>query len=156
MSLYASISRAAVPVLACAALAAGCGKQDASAPDVAGKSADAVQQAVQQGAQEAAQRAAQRAAQQLDQAASFVNRQVDAATSQTAGANASAADLASSARGQLRDAASAGQAMLGHAAAATGTGLQIAGRSLQQWASGVAASAPAATGTAKPASDAGD
>jgi hypothetical protein len=36
MSLYASISRAAVPVLACAVLAAGCGKQDASAPVATG------------------------------------------------------------------------------------------------------------------------
>ncbi|PXW27129.1 hypothetical protein [Paraburkholderia caballeronis] len=146
------LSRGVLPLLVCAALVAGCEKHDTPPADAARQSADALRQA----AQDAAQRATQQATQKLDQAASFVNQQVDAAragaqrhldnaASQPAGA--SAAELASAAKGQWRDAASSANALLGHAAATTGTGLQAAGRALQQWASGTAAaSAPAASG----------
>ena len=130
------LSRGVLPLLVCAALVAGCEKHDTPPADAARQSADALRQA----AQDAAQRATQQATQKLDQAASFVNQQVDEA-------RAWAAELASAAKGQWRDAASSANALLGHAAATTGTGLQAAGRALQQWASGTAAaSAPAASG----------
>ncbi|WP_246089120.1 hypothetical protein [Paraburkholderia guartelaensis] len=133
-------------LLVCAALAAGCNKQDASTPDLSKQSADAVKQATQ----DAANQAAQQAAQTLDKAASFVNQQLgaaqqklDSAASQGQQASASTAQLASAAQGQLRGAASTAQALLGQAAAATGTGLTNAGHSLQRWASNAAGTASA-------------
>lgn len=142
-----------LPALLCAALAAGCEKHEAASGALNGQAADAVKQAAQQ------------AQQKLDQAASFVNQQLNAARAGVAGQSnqaasqpaasgpaASAADLASAAKDQWHNAASAAHAMLGQAAATTGTGLQAAGRALQQWASGAAAaSGPAAQ--AQPGSD---
>jgi len=137
---------ALAPWIVCAALAAGCNKHDASAPDLSKQSADAMKQATQ----DAAKQAAQQAAQSLDKAASYVNQQLGAAqhkldsvASQGVAASTSTAELASSAQAQLRGAASTAHALLGQAAAATGTGLTSAGHSLQRWASNATAAASA-------------
>ncbi|MGH8782317.1 hypothetical protein [Paraburkholderia sp.] len=95
---------------------------------------------------------AQQAGQKLDQAASYVGQQVDNASTATQQSLDSASKpsinidpsaLASSAHANLQGAASATQAALGHAAAMTGTGLESAGRKLQEWSSQNAASSAA-------------
>ena len=141
-----------IALIGCAALLAGCEKHDNSpAADNARQSAE--------DAKQAAKDAGQQIQQKLDQAASFVNRQVDAARADVAnhasgasGASApmsaSAAEFASSAKGQLRDAASSTNAALGRAAVQAGVGLEAAGRKLQQWASSTAASSSASASDA--------
>jgi hypothetical protein len=91
----------------------------------------------------------QQAGQKLDQAASYVGQQVDAAKTtaqQNLDAAASAPSinidpnaLASQARANLDNAASATNAAVNKAMSSTGTGLETAGRKLQQWSSDASA-----------------
>ncbi len=95
--------------------------------------------------------AAQQAKQALDQAASFVGQQVDAAKQGIDAASApsmpvDAATLASAAQAHLQGAASAANAGLAQAASASGAHLEAMGRKLQQWSDTVASSAAAASG----------
>jgi hypothetical protein len=109
-------------VVCAAALLAGCEKKTAepSPPDTAAS---------------AVAGAAQQAAQKLDQMASFVNAQVDAAKAGVASAASAvppltASGVAAAAQAQLSSAASAA---LGRAASEAGAHLEAAGRKLQQW-----------------------
>jgi hypothetical protein len=134
------LRRAAFAALALCALAA-CQKNDAAAGQTGAKLDDAAQQA------------ARVAGQKLDQAVSFVGQQVDKAR-QSAQQNVEAAaarpsikldasEVAATAQAHLHGAAT--NAALGQAASATGFGLQVAGRKLQQWGSETAAASGTAT-----------
>lgn len=121
LSAAHSLASLAVAGLAAFTLA-GCDKpaSNASAPDHAASAVAA---------------AAATAAGKLDQAASFVDSQIAAAKAGVASAASavppvSASDVASAAQAHLKQAATAA---FGLAASAAGTGLETAGRKLQQW-----------------------
>jgi hypothetical protein len=136
------VRRVAVTVGMLGALTA-CQKHDASAGQLAGKM-DA---------------AAQQAGQKLDQAASYVGQQVDTAKQNLESASGPTiivdpSALASSAQANLQGAASAASAELSKAASLTGTGLQSAGRKLQQWSDSAAASSASAASSDSGSNDA--